>query len=1046
MLHVVDFRTAAGDTGRFSSSDSIQPVADGESADQAVLRRPTENVRARSDELRGLLRGLVMKYDFHPGLYGGGTITSDLPTGGSGVMTFTITEDLYALPYATAGGDTTAPYLVSTKSALSIGTPSTNELVFTSVQKAAEGAGSAGDVNRISVEINDGGAGASLAITVTSLDIVIQIDEGVHTCTQVINLVTGDAPASLLVTCALGSGSTGVNTAPSHEAWSNYEDRFLRGGVPGLAHLITAAGLVSFFSVGANELLRGDTLAINYDKIFRAATTGGRLQSTPENTNINVDSALFNTRRYPEYVPNCIPICKRADPYDLIFFDGTLIREGHPAQLSAGSLANTNAQSGPLTTPLNWDRIGDGPDHNPPTTIREALDNADGRINEVSVVLTVGATGSGCMYAGPSALKDAVKAIATVGGRIIVRKGTYTWDENVVITGDMQIIGIEEDIIVTCSLAAGYMLAINVGTLGPRGADTVISGLIIQPTTNARTFIVGTGATRVTFKDIYVQGGSSVATEGVIHVNGTHVVCENLHLQPVDADGITVSSSGALVTVDNYRFDGGAGTGLDIEGVAISVRNYFYLSAGAAVKTVSTTHRITIDTFYVQTTLSSGDVFDVDGTMFCLRNGLIKNSDATNVHIQGTAKNAHLKNVRFELDSAVTALAIDTQIGAVLENIEIDQSGASNAVAITSSSTTRNVVFKHLTVLVVCDNATDTPICNIEGLNHTIATCRIRVAAVGEILRPVVVFKGYMIVEGLDIDLQNQEIRPASAARCPIQIIGSGGRTEVRNLQLVNLTFVAAVSTQWTPAVCIYGNDESSVGCIRGGLISNMSVDAISAHTVVGCSTDGTANAPPDGIGAIEVYNLHINSTGFTTGSAASTKLIGNLTNRTIIRDCGVLAGTGSFSYVIQNNLGASKIQVVNNDIDLPTSGNFVSAIVMGPAINHASYRAHYVQCCNNTIRHHNASGATSPIVHVKGYAAANKMLRPRICNNMVSWIGGAGWSLHSIDLENVDKGVVHHNTVSDAINYVANVTAMNPPGVGSGAFPLGLGDLNVVT
>ena len=369
---------------------------------------------------------------------------------------------------------------------------------------------------------------------------------------------------------------------------------------------------------------------------------------------------------------------------------------------------------------------------------------------------------------------------------------------------------------------------------------------------------------------------------------------------------------------------------------------------------------------------------------------------------------------------------MDTGYGAVLENIEIDQSGASSATAITSSSVTRNLVFNHLTLFVVGSSATDTPICNIEGLNHTVTSFRVRVAVAGEILRPIVVFKGYMTVDGLDIDLQGQEIRPGSAARCPIQIIGSGGRTEVRNLQVANLKFVSAVSTQWKPAVCVYGNDESSVGCIRGGLISNMTVDATSAHTVVGCSTDGTANAPPDGSGGIEIYNLHINCTGFSAG-IANTKLIGNLTNRSIIQECGILAGNSTFSYVIQNNLGASKIQVKGNDIDLPISGAFVSAIKMGPDINHASYRAHYVQCGDNTIRHNNASTATSPIIHVRGYDAANKMQRPRISNNMVVYMGGGGWSLHSIDLENVDKGVVYHNTVSDAINYVANVSATLP-------------------
>lgn len=460
MLHVVDFRTAA-DTGR-TNSDSIAPILNGESADQTAFRRPTENNRSRTQTLRDRVRDNMMRHDYASCLlFGGGTITT-AGAGGS-ELTFTTTADLYVLPPATAGTDAAAPYVASTKSSLSVGTPSNNEIVFTSVKKANEGFTNAADVNSISVEIVDGGVGAPLTVVVTDRHILITIDEGVHNCTAVISTVNADVNANVLVLASLGSGSTGTNLCASFDAttWTSYTDRFLRGGVPGLAHKITAAGLATFFSTAANRLNVGDTLAVAYDQLVSATTTGGRLQSTPENTNITVDTALFNTRRYPSQVPNCIPICKRVAADALLFVTGDVFYSTRPALLGYDSLMqaaiDTDAENASLATPLNWDRIGDGPDHNPPTTIREALDNTDGRLDETMdeveaarstdfldpasggysdldarlerhaghsrVVVTVGESAHNCMY---SSIVDAVTYLNTTDGGTIFFRGAYS--------------------------------------------------------------------------------------------------------------------------------------------------------------------------------------------------------------------------------------------------------------------------------------------------------------------------------------------------------------------------------------------------------------------------------------------------------------------------------------------------------------------------------------------------------------------------------------------------------------------------------------------
>lgn len=386
MLHVVDFRTSTGDTGE-PNSDSIQPYTNGESADQVTFRRPTENTRARTETMRQLLREHIMLRDLSDSgvlLNGGGTISV---TAGTGFIV-AASSDFYVTPFATAGSGVDEPYTVSTKASLSVGT-GVNELVFTSVQKQYEGSTFPNaDANAISIEIVDTG---SLTVAVNGAsgeenNVYITIDSGTTTLNDVISAVAGHGTASLLVVASLGTTAVGTNPCQlwGPTEWAgDFTARFLRGGVPGVTHEILSGDLVSFFATTDNQLLKGDTLAIWYDKLVNTSTTGGRLQSTPENTNINVGGALFNTRVEPEKIPNCIPICKRIDDFNVIFINGAVISTSAPATLWVDSPHLTGAENGTLQTLLNWDRIETGPDHNPPTTIRQALDNVDGRLDEI---------------------------------------------------------------------------------------------------------------------------------------------------------------------------------------------------------------------------------------------------------------------------------------------------------------------------------------------------------------------------------------------------------------------------------------------------------------------------------------------------------------------------------------------------------------------------------------------------------------------------------------------------------------------------------------
>lgn len=380
-LHVVDFKTLTGDTG-YKDNASIQPITNGEPAKQDTLGRPDETIRVRSDVLRELLTEQKQLNDLDRALLliGGGALTF---TGSAVVDTGTITaaSSMYLMAMATPGGGGAPTFLDSSKSTLSMGTPSNNEIVLTSVQDAYQGAGvNPSRVNLISAEIIDGGVAAPLTVTVEGAPLAhikVQIEAGVHTVSAVLSAINGDPTASTLVLATLGAGSVSGNNAPvfSLAQWgSDLTARYLRGGAAGIVHEITSGGLATFFGTSANRLQKGDTLAIEYNNILSATSTGGRLQSTPENANINVDGALFNTRRNPSKIPNCIPIAKCISDTTVLFINGAYIVKNVGGTFLVDSYNGANA----AIDASGFVRLDAAPVPNiPPVNIQDTFENAD---------------------------------------------------------------------------------------------------------------------------------------------------------------------------------------------------------------------------------------------------------------------------------------------------------------------------------------------------------------------------------------------------------------------------------------------------------------------------------------------------------------------------------------------------------------------------------------------------------------------------------------------------------------------------------------------
>jgi hypothetical protein len=577
----VDFRNTV-DTGE-PEADAIVPYTDGEPANQAILRRPVENNRSRTDIMRSILRNLVVLSDMdRPGMLMNSTgAVTFAGAKATYAGTITLAANLEIFPYATPGDDSVGvPYLASQKATLTTGSPDGVTLTSKYKQWEAPGGGDpaiAQEANMISVEIKDTG---SLTVDVEGAtgevnNIVVGIDFGTTTVQQVVDAINADTDANKLVVATV-FGTAG-NACPkfSEAEWgTDYSARFLRGGAAGIAHIITNANLATFFGAHAdNPLRKGDTLAIWYDKLVDLSGSpadDGRFQSTYENTNQTIPAtALFNSRREPEKIPNSIPICKCLTDDRIQFADGTIILRTVPAKIGIGSLGELS----PLADIGAWDRIGTGPYHNPATTIREALNNIDGHTNDLLneviaartsdvfgtkgsldarleaaedhatlvVSCTDGTSSTGGMYNGPDSVENALNALKAVGGTIYVAKGTTYEILNPIaggITKPIRLIGIDGRAQTTINTEiTGAAIGFNTGSEG-----SLIENLTFALPGSGTAHQISISAPNVQLVNVKVIGNVVVTANGINAVfqscilhstSGTNLDCIEIYAPDV---------------------------------------------------------------------------------------------------------------------------------------------------------------------------------------------------------------------------------------------------------------------------------------------------------------------------------------------------------------------------------------------------------------------------------------------------------------------------------------------------------------------------------
>jgi hypothetical protein len=366
----VDFGGNANDTNE-NNAAAIQPVADGEGATAAVLTRPTENMRKRSEVIRGRqVDSLFLENADRTLLVAGpGKVTwpGSTTAGGSGIPT--LSDVLWLLPALTPGFAQTQP-TPPVASAFGVAhlqrvTGPINAILVTSQRRSY----AAGD--QINITVTPGGVYSCTLDTEDTgalrrtIKIIATGATTLGTVIASLNALTPPAPDNTpLVTAALEGGAANGDLILTTQA-----RQFVVGNYDGEGHTVTPANLASFFSGNPGQVLaEGDTLCVAYSKLFDTASNGGRRQAIPENSNTSVPSgSFFNSRVHPELLYNALAVCKVING-SLVFGTGAEIAAGAtnvglsdataPSVLRNGGFERAVTNSGGRYQIADWENRG----------------------------------------------------------------------------------------------------------------------------------------------------------------------------------------------------------------------------------------------------------------------------------------------------------------------------------------------------------------------------------------------------------------------------------------------------------------------------------------------------------------------------------------------------------------------------------------------------------------------------------------------------------------------------------------------------------------
>jgi len=321
--------TNGGDTGEVEPT-SIQPILDGQRADETNLKRPSENLRSRTEIVRNALEEIKFLDDADRAmlLADGGIITWHGLSAGPNQGKFTITSNLILRSFLAPATCTPPKIEENFIRYRGITTPSG----IINPPRAYTNA------NKYTLRI-EGAVDATLAITVAgapandfTLTLNTSSTPGVGTTRQqVVDLLQAvNVYHNAGFTAELNGGGGADILYPIDDV---KDDLFVfSGAVDAEKHVITPAGLASFFTTGV--LVEGDTLCIWYDDLL-LPLYGGRRQSISEAPELKlyVDGNLFLLRLHPERLPYALPLAT-VQGSKLCLLNNAIFDEGESSTLT----------------------------------------------------------------------------------------------------------------------------------------------------------------------------------------------------------------------------------------------------------------------------------------------------------------------------------------------------------------------------------------------------------------------------------------------------------------------------------------------------------------------------------------------------------------------------------------------------------------------------------------------------------------------------------------------------------------------------------------
>jgi len=322
----VTFERAGRDTDDrgtgIEGQKATQPIIDGERAIAAVVNRPGDNLRLRTEVLRSQQEDNLYRQDADlsllgtPGNVAGAAAELDIPliTWDKTAGTFSIDNPIVIQPLNTPKEDIYEDVTYTFDGGSGTGTGTLKFELLDNMEEKA---------NLLTITWQNNST-VDLAVDITGYpkrDVTITVkDDGTTTIEDVVSMLgsiadaglnavtTGDVTATIDLATDFGSGTSNPDLV------FEFTKTYMRE-----LHRLSAATLTTWFSSN-DPLADGDTLAIQFvdlatRKAAHSSSAGGVVNLTPGD--------LFVTSRHSERIPVSLPLCKRIG--DLLYwFDGTV--------------------------------------------------------------------------------------------------------------------------------------------------------------------------------------------------------------------------------------------------------------------------------------------------------------------------------------------------------------------------------------------------------------------------------------------------------------------------------------------------------------------------------------------------------------------------------------------------------------------------------------------------------------------------------------------------------------------------------------------------